>query len=74
MAMSRKDFEAIAAAVDSVLSQPSFSPANYLSLKASLVDGLANALSESNPRFDRGRFIRACFRSHSESQIEDRVH
>lgn len=59
--MTRKHFEAIAAAVLEVRDVPRI---HYTSLEREILDTMADKLADvcagSNGRFDRGRFLRAC--------------
>lgn len=62
--MTRKDFELIAKAVresnledDSLGDDPNYSDRGS---KKNVAWILADALAETNPRFDRERFVRAC--------------
>ena len=56
--MTRKDFELIAETIRnlSVTTDPLLADA----IRSTVADQFADALASTNPRFDRGRFIRAC--------------
>lgn len=56
--MSRKDFELIAASLNS--SKPPGDTGDRLHQWEAICFGLAGALAHSNPRFDRSRFLAAC--------------
>jgi hypothetical protein len=55
MSMSKKDFEAIAAAVNQNINQTGNS-----SDKQAIIRVLANTFGSINPNFDRARFFNAC--------------
>ena len=59
--MTRKDFEAIAAAVKEVVDRPLAQENLEMRVMATAIAGkLADVCAGSNGRFDRGRFLRAC--------------
>ena len=60
--MTRKHFERIAAALASV--RPSFStdPTASLSQWVDTVQAICDMLARENPRFDRARFVDACYK------------
>lgn len=53
--MTRKDFELIAEIVRTTF------PNNY-NLRVNIAERFADRLAETNPRFDRERFVEACVR------------
>lgn len=53
--MSRKDYEALAAAIADANGEP-----NDLETVRDVAEHIADALQADNPRFDRGRFLGAC--------------
>ena len=57
--MTRKDYKAIAG----VIKRATFEDAEGtpVILRQALLDGLTEILQSDNPRFDRGRFIAACY-------------
>lgn len=57
--MTRKDYVLIAEAVKETTFLADGSQ-DYKMALAEVAMELANALSRDNPRFDRGRFLRAC--------------
>jgi hypothetical protein len=63
--MTRKDYRLIAASIEahravvSCFASPR-TRADYLSIVDGIAKGLADDLARDNPRFDRGRFLKAC--------------
>jgi hypothetical protein len=62
--MTKKDFELIAATLQTVrdvdLSGPAFASADADAVHADICRTFAAALAGTNPAFDRSRFLRAC--------------
>lgn len=60
MSMSRKDFEAIAAALKGSLPSDAEPDGDLAFQHVNCCEAVADALANANPRFDRGRFLEAC--------------
>ena len=58
--MGKKDFQAIAAAINGLYIVPVPSDCSPVVYRADVIDVLADVLAASNPRFDRARFLEAC--------------
>lgn len=58
-AMTRKDYIKLAAAIKKARQDIMFYD-NAQAAIESVVTGLADALGDDNPRFDRERFVKAC--------------
>jgi hypothetical protein len=58
--MSKKHFEALAAALKSVKSVQGFPPRTPEATWVTTCLTIANTLQDFNPRFDRARFLAAC--------------
>lgn len=61
--MSKKHYEAIAAAFESALHVCRCGGAGYSDARAALIlaaENVADAFGDDNPRFDRRRFLTAC--------------
>ena len=56
MALTKRDFVAIAAAIKEVADTPGMD----LPTVTTMTSKIADFLQTQNPRFDRGQFIRAC--------------
>ena len=57
--MTRKDYEAIAAAIKEVVDSNRWFKGN-LSGTQDTAKAVANVMAADNPRFDRARFLKAC--------------
>lgn len=57
--MTKKDFELIAAALLQAMPADDCAPYRAIQWQCDCV-GLCNALAQTNPRFDRARFLAAC--------------
>ena len=66
--MTRKDFELIAAVVANTLATVSDNSRQCLALD------FAYALQESNPRFDKARFVKACHSVAPEDRAINAIH
>lgn len=64
--MSRADFQTIAVALEGVLSKQLTKSERVIALM--VTHQVADALRLCNPRFDRGRFLKACGVLESEMQ------
>jgi len=63
--MSRKDFVAVAAAINNLISAHETTKGDAASQWAvagitATAEALANVFADANPRFDRARFLAAC--------------
>jgi len=58
--MTRKDYELIAGVISSMYKDFDCSPAEDTVSLSAIADGLADALKNTNPRFDRDIFLTAC--------------
>lgn len=59
--MSRKDYVAIAAAVSAQYDRPNPRHADYRNALDRVTLALADTFARDNPRFDKSRFLRACW-------------
>ena len=58
--MSKKHFEALAAAMRDARVRVAAEPCGLLGAVDKVVEEVAAACAASNPRFDKGRFLAAC--------------
>ena len=57
--MTRKDYEAIAAAIKEVVDSNRWFKGNLGGIQAT-AKAMADVMAADNPRFDRARFLKAC--------------
>lgn len=58
--MTKKDYQAIARAINGLYIVPTTNRLFAVVYRTDVIDVLADVLAESNPRFDRARFVEAC--------------
>lgn len=59
--MTKRDFENIATAIRKVTNDPDCTCDCFLSGQDSVADVIADALQENYPRFNRAKFMKACY-------------